>query len=229
MSAAELMVMMRGLPLWQNVPDRELGEIVELMHHLELAVGERLKLEGEAGEALYIVAEGIVKLIEEKKGWETALDVFTDGRCIEELALFTSVFDGHSIVTVYPSRLLKLERAAFAQYLKSRPDIAWVILENTAAIASRRNPVSQLYRQPLEIRLARFLLGLSRLQGVISPGGLVIDYPLQLNDIQWAVGAREGEMVAALRSLVAKDVLDLSEKLVVTNLDHLKALAGTGL
>jgi hypothetical protein len=43
------------------------------------------------------------------------------------------------------------------------------------------------------------------------------------------VGAREGEMVAALRSLVAKDVLDLSEKLVVTNLDHLKALAGTGL
>ncbi|NLA58321.1 MAG: Crp/Fnr family transcriptional regulator [Firmicutes bacterium] len=225
MSDAKLLVMMRGLPLWQNVPDQELEEILELMHCLELSMGERLKLEGETGEALYIVAEGIVKLIEEKKGWETALDIFTDGRCIEELALFTSVFDSHAIVAVYPSKLLKLERSVFSQYIKSRPDIAWVVLENTAAIASRRSPVSQFYRQPLEIRLARYLLGLARLQGVISPGGLVIDYPLQFSDIQRAVGAREGEMVAALRSLVAKDVLDLSERLVVTNLEHLKVLA----
>ena len=87
--------------------------------------------------------------------------------------------------------------------------------------------MSQSFRQPLEIRLARYLVGLSQLQGVISPKGLVIDFPLQFSDIQWAVGAREGEMVAALRSLVAKDVLDLSEKLVVTNLEQLKALAGT--
>ena len=53
MSDAKLMVMMRGLPLWQNVSDRELGEIVELMHHLELAVGERLKLEEKRGSSLH--------------------------------------------------------------------------------------------------------------------------------------------------------------------------------
>ncbi len=227
MSDTKLLVMMRGIPLWRNVPEEDLQEILKLMQHLELAMGERLRLEGEAGEALYTVAEGIVKLVEERKGWETALDIFTGGRCIEELSLFTSVFQGHSIVAVYPTKLLRLERAVFAQYLKSRPDTAWVVLENTAAIAARRNPVSQSFRQPLEIRLARYLVGLSQLQGVISPKGLVIDFPLQFSDIQWAVGAREGEMVAALRSLVAKDVLDLSEKLVVTNLEQLKALAGT--
>ena len=229
MSAAELMVMMRGLALWHNVPDGELGEILDLMDQLELSMGERLDLQGEAGAALYIVAEGIIKLVEEKKGWETTLDIRTDGRCLEELALFASVWDGHFAAAVYPARLLKLERAVFAQYLQSRPDIAWLIMENLAAIAARRNPVSELYRQPLETRLARYLFGLSRLLGVISPGGLIIDFPLQVSDIQRAIGAREGDLVAALRSLVAKDVLDLSEKLVVTNLEHLRSLAGAGL
>ena len=84
--------------------------------------GERLRLEGKRG-ALYTVAEGIVKLVEERKGWETALDIFTGGRCIEELS-FHLCFPRPFHVHVYPTKLLRLERAVFAQYLKSRPDTA---------------------------------------------------------------------------------------------------------
>lgn len=219
------MAVLRGLALWQQVPDEELLEIIGLMRYLELSTGDKLDLRGEAGEGLLIVDEGLVKLVEESKGWETTLDIFADGSCLEELALFGPAFTSHWLMALYPSRLLKLDKLAFAQYIKSRPETLWQILENTAALASQRNPVSELYRQPLQVRLARYLLGLALHRGIISAGGLVIDYPLQVADIQAAIGAREGEMIAALRSLVAQDVLDLSERLVVTNLDQLKALA----
>lgn len=217
--------MLRYLPLWQDIPEEELAEILGLMQYMELSTGERLELQGEGELALLIVDEGLVKLVEEKKGWENTLDIFSDGSCLEELALFTPVFESHWLVALYPSRLLRLENPLFAEYLESHPEVGWQILKNVASLASQRNPVSELYRQTLEVRLARYLVGLARHRGVISASGLVIDYPLQVPDIQAAIGAREGEMVAALRSLVAQDVLDLSERLVITSLDQLKALA----
>ena len=221
-------VMLSGFPLWQNVAEEQLREIMGLMRYLELSIGESLELEGEAGEALLIVEEGLVKLVEEKKGWKTTLDIFSDATCLEELALFAPVFESHRLVALYPSRLLKLDKPSFAEYLQSHPEVGWQILVNVASLASQRSPVSELYRQPLEIRLARYLVGLARHRGIISPSGIVIDYPLQVADIQAAIGAREGEMVAALRSLVARNTLDLSQELVVTNLDQLKALAYGG-
>jgi CRP-like cAMP-binding protein len=217
--------MLKGFPLWRDVPDESLQEIMGLMHHLELSNGEKLELRGEVGEALFIVDEGLVKLVEERKGWETTLDIFADGSCLEELALFCPAFESHYLVALYPSRLLKLDQASFEEYSKAHPEMAWQTLQNVASIASQRNPVSELYRQPLDVRLARYLVGLARHRGVISPIGLVIDYPLQASDLQVAIGAREGETVAALRTLVAKEVLDLSEQLVVTNLEQLKLQA----
>ena len=223
-----VLAMLRGFRLWQNVPEAQLKEIMGLMRYLELSIGESLELQGKAGEALLIVEEGLVKLVEERKGWETTLDIFGDATCLEELALFAPVFESHRLVALYSSRLLRLDKPLFAEYLKSHPEVGWQILVNVANLASQRNPVSELYRQPLEIRLARYLVGLARHRGIISPSGIVIDYPLQVADIQAAIGAREGEMVAALRSLVARNTLDLSQELVVTNLDQLKALAYGG-
>ncbi|NMB12718.1 MAG: Crp/Fnr family transcriptional regulator [Firmicutes bacterium] len=228
MPDTRVFVMLSGFPLWQNVAEEQLREIMGLMRYLELSIGESLELEGEAGEALLIVEEGLVKLVEEKKGWKTTLDIFGDATCLEELALFAPVFESHRLVALYPSRLLKLDQPSFAEYLQSHPEVGWQILVNVASLASQRSPVSELYRQPLEIRLARYLVGLARHRGIISPSGIAIDYPLQVADIQAAIGAREGEMVAALRSLVARNTLDLSQELVVTNLDQLKALAYGG-
>ena len=79
--------------------------------------------------------------------------------------------------------------------------------------------------QTLDVRLARYLVGLAQYRGIISPGGVIIDYPLQVADIQMATGAREGDMVQALRALVARDILDLTERVVITSLDQLEALA----
>ena len=112
-----------------------------------------------------------------------------------------------------------------AEYLESRPRVGWQILQNVASLASARRPISKLCRQTLDVRLARYLVGLAQYRGIISPGGVIIDYPLQVADIQMATGAREGDMVQALRSLVARDILDLTERVVITSLDQLEALA----
>jgi CRP-like cAMP-binding protein len=130
-------------------------QVKKRLVELELPIGESLELQGKAGEALLIVDEGLVKLVEERKGWETTLDIFGDAICLEELALFAPVFESHRLVALYSSRLLRLDKPLFAEYLKSHPEVGWQILVNVANLASQRNPVSELYRQPLEIRLAR--------------------------------------------------------------------------
>ena len=144
---------------------------------------------------------------------------------LDELALFAPIFGQHSLEALTSIQIAKLEKSVLEDYLQSRPRLAWQLLENVARLASQRNPITLLHNQSLQVRLARYLIGLAQHRGIISPGGLIIDYPLQVADIQAAIGAREGEMVQALRSLVAQDVLDLTERLVITSLDQLKALA----
>ena len=86
MSDTKLLVMMRGIPLWRNVPEEDLQEILKLMQHLELAMGEWLRLEGKRGKLYTQSPKGLSSWLRERKECgETALDIFTGGRCIEEL------------------------------------------------------------------------------------------------------------------------------------------------
>ena len=219
------LALLRRLPLWQDLTEDELVEITRLVRYVTLSRGERISLEGEAGEALFIVAEGLVKLLEQSRGGEITLGIFGADCWLDELALFAPIFGQHSLEALTSIQIAKLEKSVLEDYLQSRPRLAWQLLENVARLASQRNPITLLYNQSLQVRLARYLIGLAQHRGIISPGGLIIDYPLQVADIQAAIGAREGEMVQALRSLVAQDVLDLTERLVITSLDQLKALA----
>ncbi|NLJ87062.1 MAG: Crp/Fnr family transcriptional regulator [Firmicutes bacterium] len=219
------MVMLKRLPLWQGLAEEELLEVAQLMEWVQLSSGERIDLQGETGEALFMVAEGMVKLSEQSRAGEVTLGIFGEGSWLDELALFTQVYGLHRLEVLIPTDILRLDKMRLAEYLESRPRVGWQILQNVASLASARRPISKLCRQTLDVRLARYLVGLAQYRGIISPGGVIIDYPLQVADIQMATGAREGDMVQALRSLVARDILDLTERVVITSLDQLEALA----
>lgn len=219
------MVMLKRLPLWQGLAEEELLEVAQLMEWVQLSSGERIDLQGETGEALFMVAEGMVKLSEQSRAGEVTLGIFGEGSWLDELALFTQVYGLHRLEVLIPTDILRLDKMRLAEYLESRPRAGWQILQNVASLASARRPISKLCRQTLDVRLARYLVGLAQYRGIISPGGVIIDYPLQVADIQMATGAREGDMVQALRALVARDILDLTERVVITSLDQLEALA----
>ena len=220
-----MLALLRRLPLLRNLTEDELMDVLGLLEYITLSRGGSCSLEGEAGEALFLVEEGTVKLVEHGRNGELTLAIFAADDWLDEYALFTPIFKSHYLEALTSARLARLEKPVLEEFLQSRPGLSWRLLENMAMLTCSGIPVAKRHMQSLEVRLARYLLGLAESRGIISPGGLVIDYPLQVVDIQVAVGAREGDMVQALRSLVAQDVLDLSERLVITNLEQLKSLA----
>ncbi len=220
-----MLALLSRLPLFRGFAEDELMDILGLLEYTTLSRGGSISLEGQAGEALFLVEEGTLKLVEQGRSGDVTVAVFGSDSWLDEYALFAPVFERHYLEALTPTRVARLEKPVLKEFLESQPKLSWRLLENMAILASSGTPVGKRHQQPLQVRLARYLLGLAEHRGVISTGGLVIDYPLQVADIQAAIGSREGEMVQALRSLVAQDVLDLSERLVITNLDQLKHLA----
>lgn len=204
----------------------QLQELSQVARSVPLRERQSLALQGTAGEALYMVVDGLVKLVHVSPGGgEVVWGVFDPGSYVGELALFTDVFDSHRLVALLDSRLIKLERQALRCHLQSRGEVAFSIVQGLADELQRKGTVLVEYSQPLPMRLARYLTALAHYHGVITTRGLVIDLPLQVSDLQEAVGAREGELVAVLRSFVAREILDLSRSLLITNLDQLRRLA----
>ncbi|NLK07721.1 MAG: Crp/Fnr family transcriptional regulator [Firmicutes bacterium] len=217
--------LLREMPLWQEVEYAKLESIAEFAETAELAAGEKVNLTGTFAQTLIIVEKGIMKFGKFTQGGELTLDILPAGAWLNELMLFRGVSKNHFIKAVTSVRAAKISKPVLEGFLDTHPGLYWQLLCNITAMFDHTAPEILKDQQPLETRLARYLLGFVEYRGMISPSGIMIDYPLKVQDMQKDIGAKEGEMIQCLRSFVAREVLDLSERVVITNLELLTKLA----
>ncbi|MCB9933383.1 MAG: cation:proton antiporter [Planctomycetes bacterium] len=85
-SAAELL---RGIPLFQSLDEALLGLLAEASEEVVFAKDEMLLREGEAGDAMYIIARGAANVVKGEGESERLLDVLGGGEVVGEMALLT--------------------------------------------------------------------------------------------------------------------------------------------
>jgi len=196
---------------------------------IEISRGDRLFAEGDAGEKLYVILAGKIKLSRTAPdGRENLLSVHGPGEMFGELSLFDPRPRTSSATAVTDAKLAELAHDFLRRWLSSRPEVALTLLR---ALAQRLRRVSDdkadLVFTDVPGRVAKAVLDLAERFGSLQDGGVQVNHDLTQEELAQLVGASRETVNKALADFVARGWVQLSAKSVlVLDADRLRKRAG---
>jgi CRP/FNR family transcriptional regulator, cyclic AMP receptor protein len=160
---AEFAVILKMNPMFADLGADELQRLASLCHTQQLAVGEVLFQKGDAGDGLFGVRRGQIRIeTGASDGSRLTLNFMGPGELFGEVA----VLDGQSrtadAMAGEPSELFVLRRADFLAFLEREPRVAIKIIQLLCQrIRWQSERMEESVLQPLPIRLARRLCALA--------------------------------------------------------------------
>jgi uncharacterized protein (TIGR00369 family) len=119
-----------SVPLFEGLAAREMRQLQRAIVEVEHEEGAIVFREGDPGDALYIVVDGIVKIsMTSDAGKDIVLNTLSDGEHFGEMSLLDGVARSARATCLRPTRLLRLERTAFLGAISMHPTIAIHVME----------------------------------------------------------------------------------------------------
>ena len=175
-----------------------------------LREGDELFAAGAPCRGLYILVEGRVELRQvSPRGREQVLHAEGPGATLGEAPLFDGGGYVASAVTVAPTRVLFVPRAAVIALFRKHPAVALSLLETLARRVRRFAELAEnLTFRPVHERLARYIVTAAGEPGRPVPAGTSVDLALTQEQLAAHVGT--------VRELVARAFSQLQERGVIT-------------
>ncbi|RPJ04756.1 MAG: Crp/Fnr family transcriptional regulator, partial [Spirochaetaceae bacterium] len=96
---------------------------------MDVPANKVLFTEGEAGDKMYIIKEGKVKITKRIKGKDHLLAILGKGEFFGEMAIVNRIKRTASAVTMTESRLLEFDRTGFVQMIEKNAEIALSVID----------------------------------------------------------------------------------------------------
>jgi CRP/FNR family transcriptional regulator, cyclic AMP receptor protein len=219
---------LKETPLFEALNEEDSSALRAGIINVHLDRGERLFSEGDAGDKLYIILEGKIKLTKAAPdGRENLLSVHGPGEMFGELSLFDPIPRTSSATAVTSARLAGLAHDDLRTWLSSRPEVAMHLLQALAQRLRRINDVkADLVFTDVPGRVAKALLDLADRFGVLTPEGVQVNHDLTQEELAQLVGASRETVNKALADFTARGWIQLAAKSVlVTDTDRLRKRA----
>jgi CRP/FNR family transcriptional regulator, cyclic AMP receptor protein len=162
-------VYIKDVPLLARLPDEDLKALAARGRVRRFSSGSTIFNEGDAGDALYVVVEGRVRMSRiSGAGSEATLALMGPGDCFGDLALFDGRPRSATASAMTTTRTFVVSRDDFTSWVKERPAASLALLETLSLRIRRTNEtVTDLVFLDLPHRLAKHLLTLA---GSLSDG-----------------------------------------------------------
>ena len=159
----ELIALARRSLILASAPENVARTVLDSARLRSFSRGETIFLQGERATAIYIVAEGWVKLYRiAPSGAEAVVGVFTKGSSFGEAVAFRHDTYPVAAEAVTDCALIRIEADAFLRQIRENPEVAISILSATFAhLHSLVAQVDALKAQTGAQRVAEFLLELA--------------------------------------------------------------------
>jgi CRP-like cAMP-binding protein len=147
--SAALLARLARVDLLRSLPPEEMEDVLPCVQPVRIAAGETIFRRGETGDALYLIDEGTVMVLDSADAVvagsareKTALAYLTAGQSFGEIALLTGGPRTATVVAITDAMLLKISKAHFDELLDCFPRLrqavetlnAQRILKNVAAL-----------------------------------------------------------------------------------------------
>lgn len=151
---------LRAVPLLRELGSRHLQAIAEMGQLRRYASDAMIFEEGESGETLHVIIEGVTRVVRiSAAGGEVLLGRLGPGEVLGELALIDGGVRSATAITEDPSAHVVIERVPFQQWLQNEPTAAMALLRTL--VTRLRETDEALYSvtlRPLIERVATLLM-----------------------------------------------------------------------
>ena len=177
--------------LFKGLTEEDLESLAALMAEASLKRGESLFHEGDAGNRLYLITEGKVKLSHTSPdGRENLIAVLGPGEIIGELSLFDLQPRSSTVTAIAPTKLLTLAHEEMRKYIEDHPRLAILMLRQLALrLRNTNNQMADLVFSDVPGRVAKALLDLAEKFGERTPEGIYVAHDLTQEELAHLVGA----------------------------------------
>lgn len=159
-SHEQLLVQLRTITFFQQLPFEPLSGLCESAAWLRYAQGEVVFLEGEQAAGLHIIEYGWLKVVKTSlDGREHVLRLIGPGETFNEISVFANRPNPATAIALEETGIWLLRQDAISQLLREQPDFARQIVEGMAGrIIDLVEMVADLSLRPVTARLARLIL-----------------------------------------------------------------------
>jgi len=207
----------RSAPLFAALDDEAAAALLASMSRVDLPRGEALFAEGDAGDRLFVITAGKIKLGRTSgDGRENLLTVLGPGEMFGELSLFDPGPRTATATAVSDAELVGLGHTDLQAFLTGRPDVARHLLQALARRLRRTNDsLADLVFSDVPGRVAKALLDLSRRFGRQTDAGVLVAHDLTQEELAQLVGASRETVNKALADFASRGWLRLDGKSVI--------------
>lgn len=216
--------LLKRVPLFSTLSDQALAGLAQQLRRRTFRKGTMIFHKDQAGDALYIVESGRIRIfLPAAGGEELTVDVAGPGDVFGELALLDGRPRSASAETVDDTVSFTLSREEFQRYLAANSRLAAALVE---LLSNRLRHVTE-YAESLAFldvhaRVARTLLEMADRYGV-KRDGVEIDFDLTQTDLATMVGATRERVNRALAAFRSQGLVELrGKKIVLLDTQRLK-------
>jgi CRP-like cAMP-binding protein len=203
--------------LFSVLNDDDANAIIQLGCIVEHPAKHILFQVGEAGDHLFILLEGRVKVsLLSADGKEAILSILEQGSVMGEMALLDGDARSATVTTMDACRFLVLWRRDFLPFLERNPHVALKLLSGLSQrLRATNDLVGNLSFLNLPARLARILINLGQQYGKVTDAGIAIGLKLSQEELGNLVGVSRESVNRQIRLWVEASVLDYSHGTIV--------------
>ncbi len=176
MRSADTSELLRDLPLFEDLNDREMGELVAVAVPRSFEKGEVIFQEGQFGEVMYVVRNGRVLIKREHAGGRTiALAELGAGSLFGELAVLDGEVRSATVECTESTQAVVLTAPDVRRVLLRNPEIAMKVIISLSRMLRKANErIGDQYFQSTEGRIVSVVLNLAEKQaGNVTAGTAV--------------------------------------------------------
>jgi signal transduction histidine kinase len=130
---------LRACPLFSSFPDQEIHALLESAWQLSAPAGEILFEEGEAGDFLFVILSGSVRVVSRTAGQcEQVLALLGPGDSVGEMSLLDGEPRSATAIVARPARLIRIDRRSWEAVVARFPGMAHGFLASSVRLVSKR-------------------------------------------------------------------------------------------
>ncbi|GAB6139100.1 Crp/Fnr family transcriptional regulator [Halanaerobaculum tunisiense] len=207
--------------------DQELDKIKEIMYTQHYQAGEFIFFEGEAGEGLFFVKSGKVKLTKMiENGKEQILNILQSGDMFAEVVLFDEGKYPATAVASEETEVEVISKEDMEKLMKDYPEITIKILRVMSKRLRRaQKRVRNLGLKNTKSRTAGILVYLAKEHGADKYNKLQINLSLTQQDLASLIGSSRETVSRILSEFKAEDLVAVArQRIIIKDLVGLKEL-----
>ena len=219
---------LKHIPLFEHLHTEDRQRLAGSIKDYSLKKGEILFHKGSAGDALYIIKQGKIKIsLLSNVGTEVVLAIFSEGDFFGEMALLDGMPRSADAMAIEPTDLLVLDRQDFIAFLMNKKNAVQAVLQS---LSQRLRHTDDLLEDTcflqISARFAKKLVELAATHGRQEGDKVCIDLTLTQQDLASMVGTTRESINKELRTLREKGLVSIQDNVIgINDLERLKRRA----